>query len=477
MYEIKLIDGGNGFVKKQSSGAFNLQFLINGKKTNLGTFPTQELVEEARQYFINGCNYDLDKYKESKYWLELKNVGPHSENYVKQGTIQKQPSGSFSLLFFINGKRMSLGNFPTQELAEKARQYFINGCNYDLDKYKESKYWLELKNVGPHSENYVKQGTIQKGPSGSFSPVFLINGKGMSLGTFPTQELAEEARQYFINGCNYDLDKYKESKYWLELKNVGPRSENYVQQGTIQKQPSGAFKLEFLINGKKTNLGFFPTQELVEEARQYFINGCNYDLDKYKESKYWLEKTDRRNVSKSYWEKGKLNKRNTSGVNGVRYDKKNKRWVANIKINNKTTIKYFHSFENAVEFRNYLTQLGNEFNADWDEKRKEEQMQFIKEQANLKTKELRSNEKEKEAIKELKEQGEEVDMNYEEDTSTWDSKRKGKKNIKKYNVGDKVNLKSGKVGVIEDYDDNYYYIKDNNCNVIKVKKIKDLKNK
>ena len=45
--------------------------------------------------------------------------------------------------------------------------------------------------------------------------------------------------------------------------------------------------------------------------------------------------------------------------------------------------------------------------------------------------------------------------------------------MKNYNIGDSVKLKSGKVGVIEDYDNDFYYIKDNNCNMIKVKKIKD----
>ena len=53
--------------------------------------------------------------------------------------------------------------------------------------------------------------------------------------------------------------------------------------------------------------------------------------------------------------------------------------------------------------------------------------------------------------------------------------------MKKLNVGDSINFKDGKTGIVEDYDDEYFYVKDNNTNIIKIKKIKDdnqeLKNK
>lgn len=46
--------------------------------------------------------------------------------------------------------------------------------------------------------------------------------------------------------------------------------------------------------------------------------------------------------------------------------------------------------------------------------------------------------------------------------------------MKKFNVGDSVKLKDGRVGVVEDYDEKYYYIKDANTNIVKIRKnVKD----
>ena len=42
--------------------------------------------------------------------------------------------------------------------------------------------------------------------------------------------------------------------------------------------------------------------------------------------------------------------------------------------------------------------------------------------------------------------------------------------MKKLNVGDSVKLKDGRVGIVEDYDEKYYYIKDANTNIVKVLK-------
>lgn len=43
--------------------------------------------------------------------------------------------------------------------------------------------------------------------------------------------------------------------------------------------------------------------------------------------------------------------------------------------------------------------------------------------------------------------------------------------MKKYNIGDSVKFKDGRIGIVEDYDNKYYYVKDDNTNVHKV--IKD----
>ena len=37
-------------------------------------------------------------------------------------------------------------------------------------------------------------------------------------------------------------------------------------------------------------------------------------------------------------------------------------------------------------------------------------------------------------------------------------------------VGDSIKFKDGRTGIVEDYDDKFYYVRDNNTNLVKVKK-------
>ena len=151
-------------------------------------------------------------------------------------------------------------------------------------------------------------------------------------------------------------------------------------------------------------LGTFETKELAQEALNYFMNECNVDLNKFKQSKYWLEKNDKRSISKSYWEKGKKNPRNTSGITGVCWDKSQNCWVANISIYNKNFRRCFKSKENAIKYRDFLAEQGKEFNEKWDEARKQKQMEFIKEQSEKLAQELKNNSDEKKAIEEEKQE-------------------------------------------------------------------------
>lgn len=42
--------------------------------------------------------------------------------------------------------------------------------------------------------------------------------------------------------------------------------------------------------------------------------------------------------------------------------------------------------------------------------------------------------------------------------------------MKKLSVGDSIKLKNGRNGIIEDYDNNYWYVRDNNSNLVKILK-------
>ena len=232
------------------------------------------------------------------------------------------------------------------------------------------------------------------------------NGKYVNLGYFGTKELAKEAQNFFTNECERDIEKYKQSKYWKELKKIARRSPEYETQGFICKIYGGKYAAWSQNREQKSKiyLGTFETKELAQEALNYFLKECNEDLNKFKQSKYWLDKTDNRRTSKSYWQEGKMNKKNTSGITGVRWNKSNNCWEGNISINNKDFRRYFKSKENAIKYRNFLVEQGKEFNEKWDEARKQKQMEFIKEQGEKLAQELKNNSDEKKAIEEEKQE-------------------------------------------------------------------------
>ena len=337
-----------------------------------------------------------------------------------------------------------------------------------MDKFKESKYWKELRSVGTSSEEKKGQGTICKLDENAYRVSFYLNEKPTPIGTYSSKELAEEARKYFIS-INYDLDKFKESKYWKELKNVGATSEEKKGRGSIEKTGKNSYCVAFNNNGnKKLNLGVFPSKELAEEARNYFIS-INYDFDKFKESKYWTKRTDRRQTSKNYWNHITMSRKNTSGITGVsldrtKFSKGNACWTSGISINNKQIKTKFYSKEAAIQYRLELEKLGHEFNENHDQKRLEEQTKYIEEHA-------RNMEEEKTAEKAAEAYRKGIENPDGEDTSTWDSKKK--KKMKKLNVGDSISFKDGRKGIVEDYDKKYYYVKDNNANIVKITKIQD----
>ena len=306
---------------------------------------------------------------------------------------------------YSNGKIFSLGRFKTKELAKEAKNFFNNECGRDLEKYKQSKYWKELRGLNGQSEGYEKKGTIFKTSPHSYQTSFQVNGIKVILGSFKTEELAREAINFFVNECHENIEEYKQSKYWKELRNIGVNSPDYEKEGCIYKTPYNIYQVRFFKSAsEKLHLGNFETEGAAQEALDYFLKECNCDFDKYKQSKYWLERTDKRSLSKSYWEKGKVNARNTSGITGVRWDKSNNYWEACIRIDNKRIHKFFKSKENAIKYRDFLVEQGKEFNENWDEARKQKQMEFIKEQGEKLAQELKNNSDEKKAIEEEKQE-------------------------------------------------------------------------
>lgn len=307
---------------------------------------------------------------------------------------------------YLKEQTFNLGAFETKELAKEAQNFFNNECNRDYDKYKQSKYWKELRRLGNQSEGYVKKGSLHRKASGAYQAAYSVNNNDIILGTFDTKELGQEAINYFVNECHENFEEYKKSKYWKELRRLNRLDKDYEIKGSIRKEASGKYAVLIQKSDHENNvfLGVFETKELAQEALNYFLKECEGNLDKYKQSKYWLEKTDKRSISKSYWEQGKIARNNTSGVTGVSYCKRDNLWRASIVINNKVLNKHFKSKENAIKYRDFLVEQGKEFNEKWDEARKQEQMEFIKKQGEKLAQELKNNSDEKKAIEEEKQE-------------------------------------------------------------------------
>lgn len=193
---------GKFLISQDKNDKYKLYYYLYGTHWLLNTCDTLEEVEKCKEVFINEYDLNVKKYKSS---------------IVKKpsGTICVTNHNKFQVLFYINDKLKNFGSFSTRELANEARLYFINECNYNIEKYKASKYWLELSKRRLGKKSY---GTIAETDYGLYAVYLTENHKQYYLGIYKTKELAEEARQYFLD-INKNIDEFKQSKYWLELRN------------------------------------------------------------------------------------------------------------------------------------------------------------------------------------------------------------------------------------------------------------------
>ena len=361
---------GNGCISKLKSGNYEVDFYLNYKHMRLGNYKTKELAEEARKYFVKECNYDLNKFKSSKYWLELRSLGCRSKEYVSKGSIIKREDNHYVFTY----KHKHLGFFRTSVEAEEARRYFIEECNYDLDKY-YTKY-------NKRSKRTFSNGNIQKRVNNYFAKIF-VNGKYYLLGSFKTKELANKAIKIFKNlNCNYE--EYKKSPYWTEIRLKNQKSEGYISQGTIYKDTTG-YRLYF----KPHVLGTFKTRELAEEVRQYFIS-IGYNYEEYLNSKYI-------NL-KNIFEKTLIEKRQKNVCcYAVKYYKKTDLYRVSLRRENAQLAKYFHSKDNAMELNKYACELLTSY------QKGEINVKTLKTRFNSYAKKLKANELEKIAKKLFKE--------------------------------------------------------------------------
>lgn len=278
---------GKGSIVKQND-RYKLFFSINARAKCIGHFKDYAMADEAREYFVS-INYDLEKYKKSKYWLEIKETTNVSENYICKGWVSKY-GNNWSVLFGLKNKTCYLGSYSTKRLAEKVRKYFIS-INYDIELFKKSNYYTALRNIYNGSKEYIQKGRIREYKKDCYQLQFYIKNKQTHFGCYKGMKLVEEARDYAIS-INFNLDKFKESKYWKELRLTSYSSDKYVTKGSV-KEVCNHYVVSFSAwrfegKGKRCSLGTYATKELAEEVRQYFIN-INYDMEKFKESKYWKE--------------------------------------------------------------------------------------------------------------------------------------------------------------------------------------------
>ena len=136
------------------------------------------------------------------------------------GTVSKVKSG-YSITFYIESKRFFLGIYKRKKLAEEVRNYFVS-INYNIDEFKKSKYWLDLRNQRGkiYSKGCIRR--YENEYASGWYVVFSLNSKMTYIGAYNSYELAEEVRKYFIF-INYDLAKFKQSNYWLNLRRKSKR--------------------------------------------------------------------------------------------------------------------------------------------------------------------------------------------------------------------------------------------------------------
>ena len=178
------------------------------------------------------------------------------------GYIQSFKENRHTLIFRVNGSRISFGTYPTREIADEARVYALSiGCN--IDEFKKSKYWTELTNDSINSHRHTSVGSIYKRKNtGKWRVEFYMNGKKLRLGDYFDKNIAEEAKKCFID-LDYNFEEFKKTKFWTDLRQIGYASEDYKSKGSVIKTKASHWQVHFSIKGKQTSLGTFARKEIA----------------------------------------------------------------------------------------------------------------------------------------------------------------------------------------------------------------------
>ena len=200
-----------------------------------------------------------------------------------------------------------------------------------LFEYQDGKlFWKRDKGrakAGDRIGYYCKDGTRRVGVQrvGYLEHVLVWN---LFNGSVPEGEIVEH-----IKGKDSRIDNLRLILWDKECRKRGIRSDNTSKCQGVEWFPSSKRWRVLISVGKKSRtVGFFKDYSEAVQAR------------KDAEQKYWIDGEQ--------FQELRLNRRNTSGVNGVSWSKHHRKWVARISIEKKNVrLGLFTKKDDAIEAR------------------------------------------------------------------------------------------------------------------------------
>lgn len=176
---------------------FQAQTNLNGKNYFLGVFKTKELAEEARKYFRNECNGDLEKYKQSKYWQMLRKMkATEYKNKVSEMAEVFMETENFKIYIPFTYEAMRKLGQGTDWLGarddERDRRYFENTVE------EGTKYYVII-NKKNSSEKYLWDTSNRD----------LLNVEWDKIGECELYDKYPELKQFF-NKVGYNISSIEE---------------------------------------------------------------------------------------------------------------------------------------------------------------------------------------------------------------------------------------------------------------------------
>eukprot|EP00985_Skeletonema_marinoi_P005491 scaffold2384_cov150-Skeletonema_marinoi.AAC.1 len=381
---------------------------IDGKNRLIGYYENEEeaAVDYARAVFKYKNQAALGKAREDSFIIDLSDVPPQPPIPKSSGTI-KEGASKYTGVHFnkqmnkwrvqidIKGKNRLIGYYENEEEAavDYARAVFKYKNQGALGKAREDSFIIDLSGVPPQPPIPKSSGTIKEGAS-KYTGVHFnkqmnkwrvqidIKGKLRTIGYYENEEEAavDYARAVFKYKGQAALDKARERRALdnareqdsiiIDLSGVPPQSPITKSAGLIKEGASKytgvtfhkrtkKWQAQIFFEGKQRHIGCYENEEdaAVDYARAVFKYRGQGALDNAREQRardtsmvdaFTFDLTDvppQPPVPKSA---GHINE-GASKYTGVSFDKRRKKWEAQIMIDGNRNNRHIGYYENEEE--------------------------------------------------------------------------------------------------------------------------------